>query len=83
LLQTGIILTVALGMCSLISMGMAVLGSFVGLLTGMFFGAPKHDIIMGVWGYNSALAGIAVRALRTQHQPRVPMLFVYTEGFIP
>jgi urea transporter len=76
-----VILTVALGMCSLISMTMAILGSFVGTLVGMFFGAPRADIIAGVWGSNSALAGIAVRCAwhpqtdrltnRLQYKPRL------------
>ena len=57
---SGVIVVCALALCSRISACMAVWGSGVGMLTGMFFGASKADIFLGLWGYNSVLACIAV-----------------------
>ena len=58
--QAGIWICVGLGVCSPISMAMALLGSTLGLFTGMFFGADKSALFFGLWGYNSVLACIAI-----------------------
>jgi urea transporter len=35
-------------------------GSTLGCLVGLLFGADSSDVIIGLWGYNSALASMAV-----------------------
>jgi hypothetical protein len=41
-------------------MSFALLGSAVGMFTGMVFGASKAAVLGGLWGYNSVLACIAI-----------------------
>jgi urea transporter len=56
---SGVLVVIALAICSRISAAFAVWGSAVGLATGMFFGASKASLFAGLWGYNSVLACIA------------------------
>jgi hypothetical protein len=67
--QAGLWICAGLGVCSLISMGVAIMGSALGLLTGMFFGASKASLFAGLWGYNSVLACIAVSAAPVMAAP--------------
>jgi urea transporter len=57
--ESGVLVVIALALCSRISAAMAVWGSAIGVFTGMFFGASKAAIFAGLWGYNSVLACIA------------------------
>ncbi|XP_055729798.1 urea transporter 2-like isoform X2 [Salvelinus fontinalis] len=38
----------------------AVLGSIVGVVSGLVLAAPREDIYSGLWGYNSCLSCIAI-----------------------
>ncbi len=58
---TGFIFLVALLVNSRISGSMAILGSLVGLFTGLAFGAPGATVLQnGLYGYNSVLGAIAI-----------------------
>ncbi|XP_048874619.1 urea transporter 2-like isoform X1 [Brienomyrus brachyistius] len=57
---TGGIITFALFISSPIICLHAVIGSAIGMVSGLALAAPFEDIYSGLWGYNSALACIAV-----------------------
>jgi urea transporter len=56
----GIIIVVGLAVCSRIAAVFAVLGSAVGMLTGLALGANGVAIYNGLWGFNSFDAALAV-----------------------
>ncbi len=60
---TGIIFVVAIAINSRISAIFAILGSFIGLLTGYLLQSPTTPVQLGLYGYNSVLCGIAVGGL--------------------
>ncbi|KAF0033788.1 hypothetical protein F2P81_013854, partial [Scophthalmus maximus] len=57
---TGGIFIVSLFISSPITCAHAVLGSAVGMLSGLALAAPFGDIYFGLWGYNCVLACIAI-----------------------
>ena len=56
----GIIIIVGLAVCSRIAAVFAVVGSAVGMLTGLALGADGVAIYNGLWGFNSFDAALAV-----------------------
>ncbi|MEO8688299.1 MAG: urea transporter [Solirubrobacteraceae bacterium] len=56
----GIIIVVGLAVCSRIAAAFAVVGSAVGMLTGLALGANGVAIYNGLWGFNSFDAALAV-----------------------
>jgi len=57
---SGIIIVVGLAVCSRIAAIFAVIGSAVGMLTGLAVGASGVAIYNGLWGFNSFDAALAV-----------------------
>ncbi|XP_029019553.1 urea transporter 2 [Betta splendens] len=57
---TGGIFIISLFISSPITCAHAVLGSAVGMVSGLALAAPFKDIYFGLWGYNCVLACIAV-----------------------
>uniref|UniRef100_UPI0037E788AD urea transporter 2 isoform X1 n=2 Tax=Semicossyphus pulcher TaxID=241346 RepID=UPI0037E788AD len=57
---TGGIFIISLFISSPITCAHAVLGSAVGMLSGLALAAPFGDIYFGLWGYNCVLACIAI-----------------------
>jgi urea transporter len=58
---TGFIFLVALFVNSRIAGSMGILGSLLGLFTGLAFGAPRSTVLLnGLYGYNSVLSAIAI-----------------------
>jgi len=57
---TGIIFVVAILVNSRISALFAVVGSLVGLVTGLLLGVGETPLRLGLYGYNSVLCGIAL-----------------------
>ncbi len=58
---TGIIFVAALLVNSWVPAAMAILGSTLGLFTGLAFGAPSATVLQnGLYGYNSVLSAIAI-----------------------
>ncbi|XP_068995218.1 urea transporter 2 [Embiotoca jacksoni] len=57
---TGGIFIISLFISSPITCAHAVLGSAVGMVTGLALAAPFEDIYFGLWGYNCVLACIAI-----------------------
>jgi urea transporter len=56
----GILILIGILFCSRIAMVMALLGSAIGGLIGLAFGADGFDIYHGLWGYNSFITAVAV-----------------------
>jgi urea transporter len=56
----GIIIIVGIAVCSRIAAAFAVVGSIVGMLTGLAVGANGVAIYNGLWGFNSFDAALAV-----------------------
>lgn len=56
----GVLVVVALAVCSRIAAGMAVLGSLIGALTAMVVGVDGYTVYLGLWGYNGAVVGAAL-----------------------
>ncbi|MED6284374.1 hypothetical protein CHARACLAT_018681 [Characodon lateralis] len=57
---TGGIFIISLFISSPITCAHAVLGSAVGMVSGLALSAPFEDIYFGLWGYNCVLACIAI-----------------------
>jgi urea transporter len=57
---SGIIIVVGLAVCSRIAAVFALVGSTVGMLTGLALGADGVAIYNGLWGFNSFDAALAV-----------------------
>nr|XP_057926824.1 urea transporter 2 isoform X2 [Doryrhamphus excisus] len=57
---TGGIFIISLFISSPITCAHAVLGSTIGMLSGLALAAPFGDIYFGLWGYNCVLACIAI-----------------------
>ncbi|XP_026994097.2 urea transporter 2-like [Tachysurus fulvidraco] len=57
---TGVIFIVALFISSPITCAHAVIGSAVGMVSGLALAAPFQSIYFGLWGYNCVLACIAI-----------------------
>ena len=56
----GIIILIAIAICSPISAIFTGIGSAVGVLVAYLFGAPPAEIASGLWGYDAALASCAI-----------------------
>jgi len=57
---SGIIIIVGIAVCSRIAAGFALIGSAVGMATGLAVGASGVAIYNGLWGFNSFDAALAV-----------------------
>ncbi|WP_226367947.1 urea transporter [Pseudonocardia sp. ICBG162] len=60
---SGVIVVVAMAVCSRILALMAVAGSLVGALTGLALGGDGVLIYTGFWGYNSFVCAVAIALL--------------------
>ena len=58
--MAGIIIIVGIAVCSRIAAIFALVGSTVGMLTGLALGANGVAIYNGLWGFNSFDAALAV-----------------------
>jgi urea transporter len=56
----GVIILVGIAFCSRIAAGFALVGSTVGMLTGLALGADGMSIYNGLWGFNSFDAALAI-----------------------
>ncbi|MBA2644776.1 MAG: urea transporter, partial [Solirubrobacterales bacterium] len=56
----GIIIILGIAVCSRIAAGFALVGSTVGMLTGLALGANGVAIYNGLWGFNSFDAALAI-----------------------
>eukprot|EP00005_Dracoamoeba_jomungandri_P005391 CAMPEP_0174257402 /NCGR_PEP_ID=MMETSP0439-20130205/6541_1 /TAXON_ID=0 /ORGANISM="Stereomyxa ramosa, Strain Chinc5" /LENGTH=517 /DNA_ID=CAMNT_0015340473 /DNA_START=1623 /DNA_END=3176 /DNA_ORIENTATION=+ len=56
----GLVMWIAISVCSPISFLFAMLGSITGMGVGFALGAPSEEIYQGLWGYNGVLTSIAV-----------------------
>jgi urea transporter len=56
----GVLIIVGIAFCSRIAAGFALVGSIVGMLTGMALGADGAAIYNGHWGFNSFAAAPAI-----------------------
>ncbi|MBK1787710.1 urea transporter [Prauserella cavernicola] len=59
-LLAGVLIIVGIAFCSRIAAGFALVGSAVGMLTGMALGADGVQIYNGLWGFNSFDAALAI-----------------------
>jgi urea transporter len=59
-IASGIIIVVGIAVCSRIAAAFAVVGSAVGMLTGLALGGSGVAIYNGLWGFNSFDAALAV-----------------------
>lgn len=59
-LTAGILIIAGIAVCSRIAAIFALIGSFVGLLTGLILGADGVALYNGLWGFNSFDAALAV-----------------------
>ncbi|MFC8304063.1 urea transporter [Specibacter sp. NPDC057265] len=59
-LWVGVVILVALAVCSRIAAVMALAGSLIGTLTAVALGADGNQIYLGLWGYNGALVAVAL-----------------------
>lgn len=57
---SGIIIVLGIAVCSRIAAGFALVGSAVGMLTGLALGANGVAIYNGLWGFNSFDAALAI-----------------------
>jgi urea transporter len=57
---SGIIIVVGIAVCSRIAAGFALIGSAVGMATGLAVGASGVAIYNGLWGFNSFDAALAI-----------------------
>jgi urea transporter len=60
----GLIIVVGIFFCSPYLFFGALFGSTAGTVFGLVLGSPLTDVYDGLWGYDAALAGIAVLAFR-------------------
>ena len=56
----GVLIIIGIAFCSRIAAGFALVGSIVGMLTGMALGADGAAIYNGLWGFNSFDAALAI-----------------------
>ena len=56
----GVLIIIGIAFCSRIAAGFALVGSIVGMLTGMALGADGVAIYNGLWGFNSFDAALAI-----------------------
>ena len=58
--MSALLILLALALCSPMGAMVALLGSGIGLFTGMVLGVDLNVLYAGLWGYNSALVAIAI-----------------------
>jgi urea transporter len=56
----GVLIIIGIAFCSRIAAGFALVGSIVGMLTGLALGANGVTIYNGLWGFNSFDAALAI-----------------------
>jgi urea transporter len=56
----GVLIIIGIAFCSRIAAGFALVGSIVGMLTGLALGANGVSIYNGLWGFNSFDAALAI-----------------------
>jgi urea transporter len=56
----GVLIIIGIAFCSRIAAGFALVGSIVGMLTGIALGANGVSIYNGLWGFNSFDAALAI-----------------------
>jgi urea transporter len=56
----GVLIIIGIAFCSRIAAGFALVGSIVGMLTGVALGADGVTIYNGLWGFNSFDAALAI-----------------------
>jgi urea transporter len=56
----GVLIIIGIAFCSRIAAGFALVGSIVGMLTGLALGADGVQIYNGLWGFNSFDAALAI-----------------------
>ena len=59
-LVTGLIILAGMLVCSRIATAFAVLGSALGVATGLLLGADGYKVYHGFWGYNSYVSAVAI-----------------------
>jgi Ca2+-binding EF-hand superfamily protein len=55
-----LLIVVAVGICTPIGLGVALLGCAMFLLAGLLLGARPGELYLGLWGYNAALTATAI-----------------------
>lgn len=56
----GIVILVAMAVCSRLAALLALLGSVIGEVTGIVVGAPHDAVVHGLWGYNGYVTAVAI-----------------------
>lgn len=56
----GLIILAAILVCSRLAAALALLGSGVGMLTGLALGADGYEVYHGLWGFNSFVTAVAI-----------------------
>ncbi|WP_367404901.1 urea transporter [Kocuria marina] len=69
-LLVGLLVIIAIALCSPIAAGLAVAGSLTGALTAIVMGADGHEIYLGLWGYNGAVVAVALGGIVLEAQWR-------------
>lgn len=57
---SGIIMLIGMALCSPISAGFALMGSFVSTMTALGLGASTQSVNEGLWGFSATLTSIAL-----------------------
>lgn len=57
---TGVIMLIGMFLCSPLSAGFALLGSFISTLTALGLGASTESVNDGLWGFSATLTSIAI-----------------------
>lgn len=69
-LLVGLLVIIAIALCSPIAAGLAVAGSLTGALTAMAMGADGYEVYLGLWGYNGAVVAVALGGIALEAQWR-------------
>lgn len=66
----GVLIAIAILVCSPVAMAMAVVGSAAGALVGVALGANAVDVYHGLWGFNSFITAVAIGGVFIAPTPR-------------
>nr|WP_161976624.1 urea transporter [Kocuria rosea] len=79
-LLAGLLVIIAIALCSPIAAGLAAAGSLTGALTAMVMGADGYEIYLGLWGYNGAVVAVALGGIALEAQWRSVALAIVGAG---
>jgi len=59
-LLPGLLIVLAIGLCSPLGAGVGLLGALLGLVVSLILQAPLNSVYAGLWGYNAVLTAMAL-----------------------